>query len=77
MAEEAAETAKAMAEEAAKAKVVADEMRRLMEEEDEWAQCQEELFAAGRFRRHWNILYAFPPVRTFSESSKFRMPPRP
>jgi hypothetical protein len=65
-----------MAEEAAKAKVVADEMRRLMEEEDEWAQCQEELFAA-EFRRHWNILYAFPPVRTFSQNSKLRMPPRP
>ncbi|KAM3194174.1 hypothetical protein ACQJBY_070682 [Aegilops geniculata] len=56
-AEEAAKTAKFMAEEAAKAKEAADEARRLEDKETEWAQCEEELFAS-KFRRFWNKFYA-------------------
>ncbi|XBI36619.1 hypothetical protein VPH35_122106 [Triticum aestivum] len=61
-AEQAAETARVMAEEAAKAREVAREMGRLEDQESEWAQCDEELFAS-RFRRYWNKSYAFRSVR--------------
>ncbi|XP_048539340.1 uncharacterized protein LOC125518569 [Triticum urartu] len=61
-AEQAAETARVMAEEAAKAREAAREMGRLEDQESEWAQCDEELFAS-RFRRYWNKSYAFRSVR--------------
>lgn len=61
----AAETARVMAEEAA------EETRRLEDKETEWAQCEEELFAS-KFRRYWNILYAYRGVRTFLQTTSIR-----
>ncbi|XP_044431895.1 uncharacterized protein [Triticum aestivum] len=61
---EAAETARIRAEgAAAKAREAAGETSRPEEEEEtEWAQCEEELFAS-KFRRYWDTFYAFRGVR--------------
>jgi hypothetical protein len=57
-----------MADEAAKAKETADEVRRLEEKVTEWAQCPEELFAT-EFRSFWNKLYTGLGA-TFQQTSK-------
>ncbi|XP_044957135.1 uncharacterized protein LOC123418187 [Hordeum vulgare subsp. vulgare] len=66
-AEEAAVIASVKAEEAEKAREAYREVCRQVDAAAEWAQCEEELFAA-RFRRYWNQLVARPGV-TFHQTT--------
>ncbi|XBI34252.1 hypothetical protein VPH35_120086 [Triticum aestivum] len=66
-AEETAIIANVKAEEAKKATEAYREVCRQEDAEAEWAQCEEELFAA-QFRRYWNKLVARPGV-TFHETT--------